>query len=269
MNPCRSIGLVVLAAASFGCDLAPRVPGVQEKGYPPIIADSPDRRDKAERDWRRLLDTYKLPPTPPDLYPITYTPRSLLGVSGGIKVATPRATAESPNLALREAAKGFIERWRDLIGVDPAGISLVAFNAAGDTTQFTYKQGDYPFPLGGDYGEMTLSITRDGRLTQLDDRFIPVVELPVRPAIDRESAVKKAIGKRYTSSDKSGRQQEASISSAEDISSAQIVVLAIQKSNGLEVHLAWQLCPARAQGWFIYVDAVNGQELRLAESSQP
>src|SRR5215472_12178499 len=269
MNLRRSIGLFILGAAVLGCDLAPKVPGNQDKGYPPVITDSADRRENAEKAWRRLLETYNLPPTPPDLYPITYTLRSLLGVSEGIKIVTQTATAESPNLALREAAKGFIERWRDLIGVDPAGISLVAFNAAGDTTQFTYKQGDYPFPLGGDYGEMTLSITRDGRLTQLDDRFIPVVELPVRPAIDRESAVKKAIGKRYTSSDKSGRQQEASISSAEDISSAQIVVLAIQKSNGLEVHLAWQLCPARAQGWFIYVDAVNGQELRLAESSQP
>ena len=269
MNPWRAIGLVVVGAATLGCDLAPKTPGAQDKGYPVIIADSAERRDAAERAWRRLLDTYNLPPTPPDLYPITYTPRSLLGVSNGVKFVTLQATTESPNLTLREAAKGFIERWRDLVGVDPAGVSLVAATAAGNATQFTYKQGDYPFPLGGDYGEMTLSISRDGRLTQLDDRFIPVVELPVRPAIDRETAVKKLIGKSFTLADRNGRQQPVSISGAGDISGAQVVVLAIQKGNGLEVHLAWQLCPVKAQGWAIYVDAVNGQELRLAENSQP
>jgi len=269
MNRCRSIGLAVLAAATFGCDVAPKVPGARERGYPPIIADSAERRDRAERGWRRLLDTYNLPPTPPDLYPITYTPRSLLGVSGGIKLATVTATRESPNLALREAAKGFIERWRELIGVEPGGISLVATNSTVDATQFTYRQGDYPFPLAGDFGEMTLSISRDGRLIQLDVGFIPVVELPARPAIDREAAVGKVVGKSFVLTDRSGRQQQVSISGPLDISNARVVVLAIQKGNGLEVRLAWQLNPARAPGWCLYVDAINGQELRLAENSEP
>jgi len=269
MNPWRLIGLVALGAAMIGCDLAPQVAGNSEKGYPPFIADSPDRRDKAERDWRRLLDVYNLSPTPPDLYPVTYTPRSLLGVSGGIKLATLPVPSESPNLALREAAKAFIERWRDLIGVDPAGISLFAANASGDATQFIYKQGDYPFPLRDDYGEMSITISSDGRLTQLDDRFIPVVEIPARPAIDKGSAIKRVIGKLFTLTDRNGRQQEISVSGAGDISSAQLVILAVQKGNGLEVHLAWQLNPTRAQAWSIYVDAVNGQELKLAENSQP
>ena len=147
----------------------------------------------AEREWRRLLDVYNLPPTPPDLYPVTYTPRSLLGVSGGIKFVTLTGSHESPNLGLREAAKGFIERWHDLIGVESAGISLAAATASVGATQFTYKQGNYPFPLGGDYGEMTLTVSSDGRVTQLDDRFIPVVDLPVRPAIDKETAIKKLV----------------------------------------------------------------------------
>jgi hypothetical protein len=269
MNPWRLIGLVALAAAMIGCDLAPKVPGAAEKGYPPVIEDSADRREKAERDWRRLLDVYSLPPTPPDLYPVTYTPRSLLGVSGGIKFVTFFTSTQSQDIAVREAAKGFIERWRDLIGVDPGGISLVAVSAAGGATQLTYRQGDYPFPFAGDYGEMTLSISSDGRLTQLDDRFIPVMELPVRPAIDKEAALKNVIGKSFVLTDKNGRPQQASVSGAADVSSARVVILPVQKGNGLEVHLAWQLTPAKAQGSSIYVDAVNGQELRLTENSQP
>ena len=254
----------------MGCDLAPKVPGTQDKGYPPVITDSAERRENAEKAWRRLLDTYNLPPTPPDLYPITYTLRSLLGVSEGIKIVKVTASAETPNLGLREAAKGFIERWRDLVGVDPAGISLAGFTATVNETQFTYRQGDYPFPLGGDYGEMTLSISREGRLTQIDDRFIPVVELPSKPAIDRDAAVKKVIGRRFNVTDRSGRQQEVSITGAvADACTATLVVLAIQKENRLEVHLAWQLTPVKNAGSSIYVDAMNGQELRAVETSQP
>jgi hypothetical protein len=170
---------------------------------------------------------------------------------------------------LREAAKGFIERWRDLIGVESAGMSLAAVSASVGATQFTYKQSNYPFPLGGEYGEMTLTISSDGRITQLDDRFIPVVELPVRPAIDKETAIKKLIGKSLNLTDRNGRQQRVAVSGAADIASAQVVVLAMQKGNGLEVHLAWLLCSARSQGWSIYIDAVNGQELRMAENGQP
>jgi len=269
MNLRRSIGLLILGAAVLGCDLAPKVPGSQDKGYPPVITDSADRRENAERAWRRLLDTYNLPPTPPDLYPITYTLRSLLGVSEGIKLVTLTPSSESPNLRLREAAKGFIERWRDLVGVDPAGISLVGFTATVNATQFTYRQGDYPFPLGGDYGEMTLSISREGRLTQIDDRFIPVVELPSKPAIDRAAAVKKVIGRSFKVTDRSGRQQDVTISGAADACAATLVVLAIQKGNALEVHLAWQLSPVQNVGSSIYVDAMNGQELRSVETSQP
>jgi hypothetical protein len=259
------VALPVLIA----CDLAPKVPGAAEKGYPPVIQDSPDRREKAELDWRRLLDAYNLPPTPPDLYPVTYTPRSLLGVSGGIKFVTLTRSNESPNLSLREAAKGFIERWHDLIGVESAGMSLAAVSATIGATQFTYKQSNYPFPLAGEYGEMTLTVSSEGRITQLDDRFIPVVELPVRPQIDKETAIKKVLGKSLTLTDKNGRRQQVAVSGTADISGAQVVVLAIQKGNGLEVHLAWLLCPAKAQGWSIYIDAVKGQELRLAESAQP
>jgi len=253
----------------MGRDGVLTIADTQEKGYPAKIKDSSDRRDKAERDWRRMLDVYGQPPTPPDLYPVTYTPKSLLGVSGGIKIMNLQGPARSPNIALREAAKSFIERWRDLIAVDPGGTSLVASNTAAGATQLTYKQANYPFPIGGDFGEMTLTISDDGRLTQLDDRFIPVVDLPSRPVVEKGAALKKLIGRNFALTDRTGRQQQVTVSRVADIAVAQVVVLPLQRRNALDVHLAWQFSPVGALGWNIYVDAVNGHELKLTENSQP
>src|ERR1700738_4348830 len=52
-----------------GCETAPQVPGTAKQNYPAVIKDSNDQRAKAEREWRRMLDAYGVPQTPPDLYP--------------------------------------------------------------------------------------------------------------------------------------------------------------------------------------------------------
>ena len=69
-----------------GCELSPKLPNSAKQNYPVVIEDSQQRREKAEREWRRMLDFYKVAQAPPDLYPIIYTPRTLSGVSGGIKI---------------------------------------------------------------------------------------------------------------------------------------------------------------------------------------
>src|ERR1044071_5237521 len=134
MNPLRLILFVMAVTLVAACDSAPKVPNnTTQKNYPVIIRESADSRAKAEREWRRLLDAYTVAQTPPDLHPIIYTPRSLLGVSGGIKllVATPERGSE--NIALREAMKSFLDRWRDLLNADPSTVSLVSGNGAGAT----------------------------------------------------------------------------------------------------------------------------------------
>src|SRR5215470_3838008 len=96
------LGLLFAAMLIF-CGARAQTPSVSKTNYPAIIKDSTERRAKAEREWRRMLDAYGVPQTPPDLYPITYTPRSLLGVSGGIKITSQPGAANDPEgLALRE-----------------------------------------------------------------------------------------------------------------------------------------------------------------------
>src|SRR5215469_11286241 len=99
MTVLRSI-LFTIFIFAVGCDQSPQIPGSPKQNYPVLIKDSSDRRANAEREWRRMLDAYSIQQTPPDLYPIIYTPRSLLGVSGGIKILLAKPEPGTENLAL-------------------------------------------------------------------------------------------------------------------------------------------------------------------------
>ena len=259
-----------IAAAIFmvGCDSSPQVPNTKQSNYPAIIKDSTERRDKAEREWRRMLDVYGVQQTPPDLYPVIYTPRSLLGVPGGIKILPITPEPGSELIALREAMKGFIDRWRELLGTEPSAVSLVAGDNSTTIQRLTYRQVNYAFPIAGNFGEMVAVISADGRLMQLDDRFIPVVELPLRPQLEREAAQKKVVGRTFTYTDIAGREQRAQIGGADEVSVKRAVILPIEKSDAIEVHLAWEITAGKSLSWTVYIDAISGEELKVVQNFQ-
>lgn len=238
----------------------------QKQNYPPVIADSNDRRTRAEREWRRMLDFYHVPQTPPDLYPSTYLPRSLLGVPGGLNILTTEPGSSLEDIQVLEAVKGFIDRWRELVGGDLASISLVSADKSDRGRRITYRQAAYPFPIAGGYGQLTVSLNEDGRLIQLDDRFIPLVDLPTGPSIDRETAARKLIGRVFTYRDISGSAQQVRISDRSALAVKQLVVLPIDKVKGLEIHLAWEIAAGKSLSWLVYVDAVSGEELRSIQN---
>ena len=251
-----------------GCELSPKLPTTAKQNYPVVIEDSQQRREKAEREWRRMLDFYKVAEAPPDLYPIIYTPRSLLSVSGGIKIM---ATAPEPGteaLAQREAVKRFIDQWRELVGADPLTVSLVAGTDAGDAHRLTYRQANYAFPIIGNFGEMTAIISRDGRLLQLDDHFIPIVELPQKPAIDREEAARRVVGRTFTYSDIAGRQQQVRVDNPAEIKVRRVVVAPVEKPTSIEVRLAWEVVAGTSLSWTVYIDAMTGEEIRVVQNFQ-
>ena len=236
--------------------------------YPAVIKDSTDLRAKAEREWRRMLDSYGVPQTPPDLYPISNTPRSLLGVSGGIILLGAKPEPGTEIFALRAAMKAFIDRWRELLGIDPASISLITADASGDTERLTYRQANYPYPVAGNFGEMVAVVSRDGRLMQLDDRFIPVVDLPVKPSLDREIAAKKVVGRTFSYTDIAGREQRIPIGAPNEVVVKRLAVLPIEKGDAIEVHLAWELVAGKSVSWTVYIDAVTGEDLRVVQNFQ-
>jgi hypothetical protein len=260
-----------LAVAVFlaGCDAGtPKVPNTPQKNYPAVIKDSTERRAKAEREWRQMLDAYGVPQTPPDLYPIAYTPRSLLGVTGGIKIMADKPEPGNETIALREAMKRFIDRWQDLLGADLASVSLVSGDQSSDIQRLTYRQANYSFPIAGNFGEMVAVISADGRLMQLDARFIPAVDLPARPEVQREIAARTVVGRTFTYTDFAGREQRAKITNPGEVIVKQVVILPIEKGDAIEVHLAWEIVAGNSLSWTVYIDAISGEELKVVQNFQ-
>ena len=71
----RTITCLTIVLLLTGFAVLPQAPNPPKQNYPAVIRDPADLRAKAEREWRRMLDSYGVPQTPPDLYPITNTPR--------------------------------------------------------------------------------------------------------------------------------------------------------------------------------------------------
>jgi hypothetical protein len=264
----RTITALTTVLLLTGFEVSSQVPNAAKQNYPAVIKDSADRRAKAEREWRRMLDAYGVPQTPPDLYPITNTPRSLLGVSNGIRLQAGKPEPGTETFALREAMKAFIDRWRELLGIDPALISLIGADVSGDTERLTYRQANYPYPVAGNFGEMVAVVSRDGRLMQLDDRFVPGVDLPLKPSLERDLAAKKVIGRTFSYTDIAGRVQRTQIGTPAEVSVKRLVILPIEKGDAVEVRLAWEVTAGKSLSWTVYIDAVTGEDLRVVQNFQ-
>jgi hypothetical protein len=52
----------------------------------------------------------------------------------------------------------------------------------------------------------------------------------------------------------------------DDVTVRQLVVIPIEKGDAIEVHLAWEVLAGSSLSWTIYVDAINGEELRVVQN---
>jgi hypothetical protein len=261
-----TVNYLIAAVLLAGSAVPPQASNASRQNYPAVVKDSVDRRSKAEREWRRMLDAYGIAQTPPDFYPITNTPRSLLGVADAIQILNYKPDPGDESHALREAVKGFVDRWRDLLGIDPATISLVNADESSDTKRLTFRQSNYAYPIGGNFGEMVIVLSRSGALMQLDDRFVPLVDVPLKPAIERDIAGKKVVGKTFAYSDIAGREQRTQINSPAEVNVKRLVILPIVKSDAVEIHLAWEVIAGTSLSWTVFVDAITGDELKVVQN---
>ncbi len=241
-------------------------PTAKSKSYPVTVTPSPQRNTEAAREWTRLLDTFGLKYVQPDFYPVTQTLRSLSSIQGGLKILTVKPQPKDEVVAIREAAKRFIDRWRELLKANPETVSLISAEKTNEVYRLRYQQADYPFPVAGGFGEMTLVVTSNGLLTQIDDRFIPVVDIPFKPTIERQTAEKRVSGRTFIYKDVAGRDQQVTISNPQEVSVKGLVILPIEKKDALEIHLAWQIVAGAALTFTVYLDAIDGTELRVEQN---
>src|SRR5262245_37792524 len=105
--------LTVAQALSCACaapgQVAVNTPEGRLQNYPPVIEDTPQRRQAAFEAWKKLTAEYQLPESRPDLEPVLNTPRALpTEMAGRISIQTKAGVFGE--LEAKEALRRFIDR---------------------------------------------------------------------------------------------------------------------------------------------------------------
>jgi hypothetical protein len=267
--------LLFCSCASPG-QVATNTPEGKLQNYPPVIEDTPQRRQAAFDAWKKLVADFQLPESRLELEPVLSSPRALPPEMAGriTLLAKPGAFGE---LEAKEALRRFIERASGVLfpnsanGSAPGSItvkdlSLVTFTNDGSFYRAVYRQANYPFPIAGGYGELSLAAGKNGTLLQLNSRIIPAVDLPTRPEINPQSLIDKMVGRVFTYTNIAGQPLSYKVANPSEVSVRELVVYPKLEGNRITIHLAYPVEVGQGMTWTVYVDAINGQEIEVKQN---
>ncbi|MGI9166075.1 MAG: hypothetical protein ACR2G5_06785 [Pyrinomonadaceae bacterium] len=265
--------ILAIAAALNACAMMKpaEVSGPRAGGppYPVILTEQTQRRDSAVIAFKRLY-AQEGDQSAVYLQPVTATVKSLPG-----KLGTPLylpkvgSGTEMSEEETREALRRFINDWRNLIGADPAALSLVERIDQKDGTKVAkYEQRPFRYPLRGDYGKLEIHFTPDRRLLNVSSSCIPDVErlqaalAAVVPQVKSEDVMPRVRAKGITYTDSAGNQQTFQLSANTEITTSELVVYVLPSRTStvtLEFHLAWEVALKNAPVTYVYLDALEGE----------
>ncbi|HZF38479.1 MAG TPA: hypothetical protein VE715_06635 [Blastocatellia bacterium] len=273
---------ILMIAPSLFCacaapgQIAMNTPEGRIQNYPPVIDDTPQRRQAALEAWKKLMAEFQLPEAKLDLEPVLNTPRALPPETAG-RIAIQAKAGAFGELEAKEALRRFIERASDVLfpnhtnGPAPGSISLkdlslVSFTDDGTFYRAVYRQANYPFPISGGYGELRLAAGKNGTLLQLNSRIIPTLDLPTRAEITPQSLVDKMVGREFGYTNIAGQPLSYKIANRSEISVKDLVVYPKQEGNRITIHLAYPVEAGQGMTWTVYVDAITGQEIDVKQN---
>lgn len=273
----KTILLLAFALGAGGCaPLQPpgvTVPRGNEAIYPVRFTEDSQRREGAILALNQLTQSTGTSGTfAPHLQPITATIESL--------PADPTRPLELPKVGVggtmneeetRESLRRFLLASRELIGADPAKLSLVERVDQPDGTKLAiYEQRPFRYPIRGNYGRLQIRFTADRRIIDLSSTCIPQADriqtllAAVSPVVKAEDAVKKLRenGVMYTDANKNASNLK--IPTANDVTPQGLVTYILPsktRPDTLEFHIAWEIQLVNAPIKTVYVDAINGETL--------
>jgi hypothetical protein len=271
------IVFTVLMAASLCACAAPGQVGVntpqgKPQNYPPVIESSPDRQQAAQEAWKQFIVEFRLPDAGPDLEPVLNTPRALPTELAGKIILQTKAGAFG-EMEAKEALRRFIERARTVLAGDPRNasfnlkdLSLVSFSNDGNFYRATYQQMNYPHPIANGYGELRLTVGKNGMLLQWGSTIIPVFELPARAEVATQSIVERMIGREFKYTNIAGMPMSYKVAERSEVSVKDLVVFPKREGDRITIHLAYPVEVGRGTTWTVYVDAIRGQEIDVKQN---
>ncbi len=282
------IMLTVVVTLSLSCaPMQPTSPAGPRAGaaYPVIIAEDNARRENVQATFNRLRQSTLngRSATAADgslnLSPITATITSLPEASAGVYLPRVGVRALMNEEETRESLRRFIRDWRDVIGSEPARLSLVDHIVQPDgTTVVNYEQRPFRFPLRGDYGKLHIRFAPDRRILSLTSTCIPDADR-IRSSL-RGLGATGALAARLTAEEAMKKLRELAATSAEATTAAPIpripaaaqlnpreLVTHVQpagmRADALEFRVAWEIEIAGAPSKLAYVDAITGDVFAL------
>ncbi len=260
----------------------PAGPRSSEPPYPLIIAEDNARKESATAALNRLRQSAAPAGThqivsevDSHLAPITSTIASLPAVTGnGFYLPKVGIEPMMNEEETRESLRRFIKDWRELIGADPADLSLVDHSTLPDGThQANYEQRPFRFPIRGKYGKLQIRFASDRRILSLASTCIPDPDR-VRNAL-RTLGASGAVGTRLTAEDAIKKLRDQNLSPAgvtatpatlklpasADLKPRELVTFiqaAKSGANALEIYVAWEIEVSNAPFKLVYIDSING-----------
>jgi hypothetical protein len=274
-----TILFLALVLAAGGCaPLQPPSaagPKGNESVYPVLFAEDSQRREAAELALNQLVQQ---PPNSatagPELQPITATIRSL--------PANPNRSLYLPKVGAdpimneedtRESLRRFIRDSRELLGSDPAKLSLIDNVTQPDGSKLaTYEQRPFRYPIRGNYGKLAILFATDRRIINIVSSCIPQADhiqaaftaLNVRPKAEDAIKQLRATGIVYT--DANGKTATVLVPANNELTARGLVIYVLPSKahpDTLEFHLAWEIQPGVGSIKTAYVDAINGETIAV------
>lgn len=265
-------GALLLGACAAPGQVAVNTPEGRPQNYPPSIEDTPQRRQAAGEAWKKFASELQLPEAKPELEPILNTPRAMPAEWVG-KIGLSAKNGALGDLEAKEALRRFIERFGYLLFPDYAAnafglkdLSLTSFSGEGNFYRAVYRQANYSYPIADGFGELRLTIGKNGSLLQWESRIIPLFDQPTRPEVAAQTIVDKLVNREFTYTSVAGQPLRYKVTDRSDISVKDLVIYPKESGNKMTIHFAYLVEVGRGTTWTVYVDAVTGQELGVKQN---
>ena len=239
-------------------------PRGNEPPYPILFTEDTHRKESIALALNRLDSTEA------QLQPVTATILNLSPKANqSLYLPKVGATAVMNEEETRESLRRFIKEWQELIGADPAKLSLVERVDQPDGTKLAnYEQRPFRYPIRGNYGKLQIRFTNARRVLNLTSSCIPdsdriqtsLSSLSVK--LKAEDAVQKLRENGLVYTDLKGTRLNFKIPAASEINPRGLVTYILtskEKPDALEFHLAWEMELSNAPAKVAYIDALSGE----------
>ena len=247
----RFVIILFVSALVFSSCAALQPPNVTGPGgktslYPILLIEDARRQEATLAALNRLGHlSGKSNGARPQLQPVTGT---ILGLpsqaSGSLVLPKVGAAATMNEEETRESLRRFIRDWQELIGSDPAKLSLIERTDLPDGTKLaSYQQRPFRYPIRGNYGKLQINFTSDRRVLNLTSSCIPDADriqsafsaLNVRPR--SEETLQRLRAKGLTYVDSQGNERTFAIpASSENCSTNDNLYPPPKTNDTLEFH---------------------------------